>query len=621
MSSARTRRGGKVSRYRLLQPIGHDPLGETWRGQDSVTGAPVAIKVVGESIAHDHAISKRVRAEVRDLVRPLVLEGNLSSKISHTNAVRVLASSGDDPDADPGDDEDSGLIIVMEPLDGRLLTDALTADGPLDLGEAARIAAEVAAALAAAHAAGVVHGCIHPGNVLISPWGRALLMDFGLIGVVMEVSPAHEAMSSLEPYLAPEQRGGSAHRSFEGDVYSLGALLFTMLTARPPQTEPSESVDGLPEHVPGEIAEICLRCLAEVPNIRPTVTAFGAAVSPFARPHARSNRPAVDLSRENGEPVVDMAPVDQGAALRAASQETWSLEARLRMAMERRAQERRKRVRPESKGPAPESTGAPDRRFARFEPFPWKRPPIEAGGSDAPDRSVEPSEALTRTVRTDAPRAAAVGARALGGAARSVARRMRFVRSLAAQGMSATHRAARREFTDLRSRGSRLVGKAAGVPSSTASWVMSMGRRLRPPSRVPIIAAAVLLLVVLSLVVSELRSGEGGAPESLPTPSASRQSAPAVSSPIPTVTPGASATGGVQGQASGVPVPSLTGLTAAQARLEVLRAGLVLGEAIPVPGVPGIVVGSQPGFGERVPKGTEVVLLIGASPERISTEP
>jgi hypothetical protein len=186
--------------------------------------------------------------------------------------------------------------------------------------------------------------------------------------------------------------------------------------------------------------------------------------------------------------------------------------------------------------------------------------------------------------------------------------------------MSATYRAAGRELTNLRSKGSRLVVKAAGTPSTVASWVISTSRRLRQPSRVRIIAAGVLLLVALSLVVSELPSREGGAPESGVNPSPSGQLAPAVSTPIPTVTPGTPAAGGAQEQTSGIPVPSLAGLSAAQARLRILRAGLVLGEAIPVAGVPGMVVGSQPGFGERVQKGTEIVLLVGASPERLSTE-
>jgi hypothetical protein len=664
MSFARTRRGGKISRYRLLQPIGHDALGETWRGQDSVTGAAVSVKILDESIGWGPDVAHQVEAAVRELVRPVIAGGSLSPKIAHPNAVRVLAVSGGE--TTPEEKTGSPLVIVMEPLDGRLLGDVLTEVGSLELGPAMRIAWEVAESLRAAHDAGVVHGCTHPGNVLISPWGRALVMDFGLMGVLVSAGATTEAIRSLAAYIAPERTGTSSPPTPPADVYSLGALLVAMLSGRPPaghlersladaagaaadETGDTRSPPELPPYVPGRIAKLCLRALLEDPAARPSAAEFGSALSAFvaasglrsaaaARDTAvrgasfraiQQEEPTVHVEGPDGEPILRLAPIDQASAVRAAGRDTWTVEARLRAAMQKRKRQGTRRDDPRSDAAGPNRMRAPGRSSTLF---PSERPasaPQSLGARPTSRRGPLESVGTTRVGagRGDPAMGSAgssesgAGHRTLTAAIEAIGAASTKSRHLVGRAatalVSASAATAASGGRTLRSASSGLAHGAGRSLSFTTSRLVDAGRQLKRPS-VALFAAAGLLLILMALVVPALRSGPTRVGEGLsetaepvrPQPSTGGQAVPGVTPSVPT-------TEGAQETPGEISVPSLAGLTVSQARVRVIQAGLVLGEAVPVSGEPGVVLRSVPRAGRHLPSGSEVVLFVGVPSERL----
>jgi serine/threonine-protein kinase len=167
----------------------------------------------------------------------------------------------------------------MELVEGGTL-DARLARGPLSWPVAVRVAAEVAAALAAAHARGLVHRDIKPANVMLTPAG-VKVVDFGIAALVGANADSSPTVLGTPAYLAPERLGGSTVTP-ASDVYALGLLLFRMLTGQLPwqaetvtqmieahqytEPQPLPSVAGLP----ADVADLCGRSLAKLPEDRPT---------------------------------------------------------------------------------------------------------------------------------------------------------------------------------------------------------------------------------------------------------------------------------------------------------------------------------------------------------------
>src|SRR5206468_1728275 len=160
-------------------------------------------------------------------------EAQNAASLNHPNVVSVY-DYGEDP---------SGPYIVMELVDGEDLATILRRNGALPPAQAARIAAAVARALAAAHARGIVHRDVKPGNVLIGRDGRVKVVDFGIARAVAEaqVTLPGTTLGSVH-YFSPEQaRGDPATPA--SDIYSLGIVLYEMLTGvRPWEGDSAASV-------------------------------------------------------------------------------------------------------------------------------------------------------------------------------------------------------------------------------------------------------------------------------------------------------------------------------------------------------------------------------------------
>ena len=204
-------------RYRLERHLARGGMAEVYVADDQLLNRPVAVKVLFPELARDEAFVERFRREARS-----------AASLNHHNIVSVY---------DFGEDEGS-WFIVMEYVEGRTLRDIIKAEGPMDPARAAELASEVAAALAAAHAQGIVHRDIKPANVLIAAdTGTVKVTDFG----IARAANARQDLTvpgtvlGTATYLSPEQAQG-ADIDARTDIYSLGMVLYEMLTGKPPFT-------------------------------------------------------------------------------------------------------------------------------------------------------------------------------------------------------------------------------------------------------------------------------------------------------------------------------------------------------------------------------------------------
>ncbi|MEV7504742.1 serine/threonine-protein kinase [Streptomyces sp. NPDC093018] len=203
-----------AGRYRLRDTIGRGAMGEVWRAFDETLGRPVAVKLL---LPHDSdpTASSRFR-----------LEAQTAGRLSHPNVVGVL---------DFGEFE-GRLFLVMELVDGGSLDGLLSASGPLSAERVATIAAQAAVGLALAHRQGIVHRDIKPANLLLSADDTLKIGDFGIARFFDDPNSALTATGQIvgtSLYLAPERALGRTAGP-ASDVYSLGCVLYQLLTGRPP---------------------------------------------------------------------------------------------------------------------------------------------------------------------------------------------------------------------------------------------------------------------------------------------------------------------------------------------------------------------------------------------------
>ncbi|MFF7180097.1 protein kinase [Streptomyces sp. NPDC008121] len=194
--------------------IGRGGMGEVWQATDEVLGRSVAVKLM---LGHE------VDPSAGDRFR---LEAQTAARLSHPHVVGVF---------DFGT-WDGKLFLVMELVDGPSLASDAGAPSVLPPERVAVVAAHAAAGLAAAHREGVVHRDIKPGNLLVDAGGAVKLADFGIARFVDDPSGALTTTGQIVGtglYLAPERALGQPASS-ASDVYSLGCVLYQLLTGRPP---------------------------------------------------------------------------------------------------------------------------------------------------------------------------------------------------------------------------------------------------------------------------------------------------------------------------------------------------------------------------------------------------
>ena len=215
----RMQRGRRLGVYELVEELGAGGMGVVWRAHDRRLGRDVALKILPPHLgAHPDALV-RFEREARGL-----------AALSHPNIISIF---------DLGD-EGELRFIVTELLSGETLRQALKR-GPMPWRTAAEICATIADGLAAAHAKGIVHRDLKPENIFLTSDGRVKILDFGLAKeVVMPDVNATTVAHQTEPghvlgtlgYTSPEQLRGE-EANLASDLFSLGCVLFEMLTGRP----------------------------------------------------------------------------------------------------------------------------------------------------------------------------------------------------------------------------------------------------------------------------------------------------------------------------------------------------------------------------------------------------
>ncbi len=275
------------SRYKILRVLGEGGMGTVYAAEHVEIGKGVAVKILHPQYSRQQDLVERFRREAR-----------AASRIGHPHIIDVT---------DFGTTEDGCAYFVMEHLDGIDLADVLSHERRLEPARAAQITIQICRALEAAHAAGVIHRDLKPENIfLVAREGRAdfvKVLDFGIARSGQDSSRLTNpgiAMGTPE-YMAPEQAlGGLADR--RSDIYSVGALLYEMVTGTPPhgeeevsplkKQEPPRPPRELRPELPEELELVILRALEADPakrHQRMAALEYDLTKTQWGRPRAVSD--------------------------------------------------------------------------------------------------------------------------------------------------------------------------------------------------------------------------------------------------------------------------------------------------------------------------------------------
>ena len=260
-------------RYEILGPLGFGATSRVDKARDKIIGRTVAIK----TLVHSFGAAPQQKQFLR--------EAQIVGQLSHPAIVNLF---------DVGVEETGIAYLVMEYVNGRTLQQVLT-ESPIPWPRACSWAADLATALGRAHHAGIIHGDVKPANIMITEEGEVKLSDFGIARFATQVSGSGRIMGT-PAYLAPEQILGEPH-STRSDLFSLGIVLYQMLTGVPPfdgssvaavcaQILTSDPVAPSRRNpaLPAGLDHIVMRCLAKKAEDRyPSGDALAASLYPLAR--------------------------------------------------------------------------------------------------------------------------------------------------------------------------------------------------------------------------------------------------------------------------------------------------------------------------------------------------
>ncbi|CAM2815513.1 Stk1 family PASTA domain-containing Ser/Thr kinase [Paenibacillus sediminis] len=247
-------------RYEIIERIGGGGMALVYKAHDILLNRNVAIKVLRQQFVHDEEFIRRFRREAQS-----------AASLSHPNVVSIY---------DVGQEDDIHYI-VMECVEGQNLNEIIKERAPLQVEEAVRIASQICDALDHAHQNQIIHRDIKPHNILIGRNGRVKVTDFGIARAVTSttITQTGSVVGSVH-YFSPEHAKGVATGE-KSDLYSLGIVLYQMLTARLPflgespisvalkhlqeQFEEPRAVNPL---IPQSVENIILKSMRKNPNER-----------------------------------------------------------------------------------------------------------------------------------------------------------------------------------------------------------------------------------------------------------------------------------------------------------------------------------------------------------------
>lgn len=260
----RALQGSMLGPYRLDHFIGGGGMGAVFRALDTTLDRVVAVKVLAGGQADDEEMLKRFRNEAQSAAR-----------LDHENIGRVHAVGS----------EEGWHYIVFEFIEGTNLRDLVRETGPFDVARTVDVAIQVADALEHASERDVVHRDIKPSNIVITPAGRARIVDMGLARLHHVADDRDLTVSGMTlgtfDYISPEQARDPRAADVRSDLYSLGCTIFFMLTGRPPfasgtpvqkllahQQDAPPALDQVRSDVPRRLAEIVGRLMEKDPRDR-----------------------------------------------------------------------------------------------------------------------------------------------------------------------------------------------------------------------------------------------------------------------------------------------------------------------------------------------------------------
>ena len=277
--------GTRLGRYTIAATIGRGGMGTVYRATDSTLGRDVAIKVLPPDVAADPDRLERFRREARAL-----------AALNHPHIVTIYSV----------EQEGNAHFLTMELVPGRAL-DQVIAGQPLPIDRVRQVAKAVSDALAAAHDKGIIHRDLKPANIVLSDSGQTKVLDFGLskisgaapatIGSATHLGTAIGSVLGTPAYMSPEQVSG-IDVDERSDIFSLGVLLYEMVTGVRPFSGPSPAelassilrdapapVQTLRSTAPADLARVIARCLEKSPAARyPTMAALRQALETQAGP-------------------------------------------------------------------------------------------------------------------------------------------------------------------------------------------------------------------------------------------------------------------------------------------------------------------------------------------------
>jgi serine/threonine protein kinase/Tol biopolymer transport system component len=256
--------GSTVSRYKVLERLGGGGAGVVYKARDLKLERFVALKFLSSYRSGNQADTRRFLREAR-----------AASVLDHPNICTVYEID---------ETEEGQLFIAMAFCEGETLKERI-ARGPLAVAEAVDLASQIAAGLAAAHEKGIVHRDVKPANVILLPGGRVKLVDFGIAQLPDEsrITRAGMAVGTVD-YMSPEQfRGEEVDR--RTDVWSLGVVLYEMVTGRLPfrEEDPHAQIRAILTRQPEPLAAALATLSASVPAALERIVARALEKAPGDR--------------------------------------------------------------------------------------------------------------------------------------------------------------------------------------------------------------------------------------------------------------------------------------------------------------------------------------------------